>query len=274
MDLNPSKRTPLTIRAHNLNALGSNSITNTSDSVDPSKEKKLLKCDSSAENEKKSTADLSTENNKESTINSCIENKSKPANDLSENNKELTVNSTENNKESSVNSSTENSKVKGPLTPKSQRRASETIMQKIDSLNAAIELSHSPPPQRKFQKGNCVLDSKKYEENDNDVFSDNKVAEEAKTECSPQTRKPCNSMEETKNSLSEEVRENKDTENENSMKLNDNEVNPSNSSCTENLDRNSMSETSKVANGAIEDKIVSLVSFLYHLSLNEEPFSM
>ncbi|XP_014784002.1 coronin-7 isoform X1 [Octopus bimaculoides] len=281
MDLNPSKRAPLTLRAHNLNAPGTNSITNASDSVDPSKEKKLLKCDSSAENEKKSTADLSTENNKESTINSCTENKSKPANDISENNKELTVNSTENNKESTVNSSTENSKVKGPLTPKSQRRASETIMQKIDSLNAAIELSHSPPPQRKFQKGNCVLDSKKYEEKDNDVFSDNKVAEDAKTEHSQQTRKKsCNSMEETKNSLSEEVRENKDTENENSMK-NDNEATPSNSSCTENLDKNStnsteadgkaskieaecnnkkdvkecLSETPKVANGAIEDKI-------------------
>ncbi|GAB1598509.1 coronin-7-like, partial [Argonauta hians] len=256
MDLNPSKRAPLTIRTHNINGLCSNS----KDTDNSSEPVKILK-DSSAENEKKSTDDMSIENSKESCIN--IENKSKlAASDLTvENKNDCFANSADNNKELAINSSTDNNKVKGPLTPKSQRRASETIMQKIDSLNAAIELSHSPPAQRKFQKSNstCIVDSKRGEHNDNDVFTDNKVfvsSSAEKIEHFHKSEKSCSSVEETKE---EDIKENKESEEENSMKSTDNgvvssEEKDSRDNLVDSTEASVKDETTKVTNGAIEDK--------------------
>ncbi|CAE1312014.1 CORO7 [Acanthosepion pharaonis] len=74
-------------------------------------------------------------------------------------------------------SPTENKTSDPPLTPKSQRRASSNIMQKIESLNAAVERSRAPTKSFKDERDNRAKKEEVTKEGINDEIIDNKMNE-------------------------------------------------------------------------------------------------
>ena len=78
-----------------------------------------------------------------------------------------------------VDSPTENKITDPPLTPKSQRRASSNIMQKIESLNAAVERSRTPTKSFQDERDNRAMKEKEEvsKEGINDEIIDNKMNE-------------------------------------------------------------------------------------------------
>lgn len=77
-----------------------------------------------------------------------------------------------------VESPTENKTSETPLTPKSQRRASSNIMQKIESLNAAVERSRIPSKSFQDERDNRAMkDEETKEEEINDDVIDNRINE-------------------------------------------------------------------------------------------------